>query len=106
MNKEPETFEELIRKKRCIELTNYYDLSMEELEQIYNFLAENENGEVKCGDNTIQLLVNGTLNNGNIIMTRCISSAIDGINMTNKIFNIIPHYTSSSGGYSGGNERT
>ena len=34
MNKEPETYEELIRKKRCVYLTRYYDLSMEELEQI------------------------------------------------------------------------
>ena len=27
MNKEPVTYAELIRKKRCIELTNYYDLT-------------------------------------------------------------------------------
>ena len=30
MNKEPETYEELIRKKRCIELARYYELTEEE----------------------------------------------------------------------------
>ena len=38
MNKEPETYEELLRKKRCIELTKYYQLDEESLNQIYNFL--------------------------------------------------------------------
>ena len=48
MNKEPETYEELIRMKRCIELTKYYELSEKELEQIYDFLENNKNGEVIC----------------------------------------------------------
>ena len=36
MNKEPETYEELIRKKRCIDLTKYYQLTAEipEIEKI------------------------------------------------------------------------
>ena len=34
MNIEPETYEELIRMKRCIELTKYYELSDQELEKI------------------------------------------------------------------------
>ena len=38
MKKEPETYEELIRQKRCIDLTKYYQLTESELEQIYNFL--------------------------------------------------------------------
>ena len=41
MNKEPETYEELIRKKRCIDLTKYYELSEDDLEQIYHFLETN-----------------------------------------------------------------
>ena len=42
MNKEPETYEELIRQKRCIELTKYYSLSKEDLEGIYDFLTKNK----------------------------------------------------------------
>ena len=40
MNKEPETYEELIRQKRCIDLSKYYELTKEQLEEIYNFLRE------------------------------------------------------------------
>ena len=39
MNKEPETYEELIRYKRCVDLTKYYELSKDELDKIYNYLA-------------------------------------------------------------------
>lgn len=41
MKQEPETYEELIRTKRCIDLTKYYELSKEELDEIYIFLTEN-----------------------------------------------------------------
>ena len=40
MKQEPETYEELIRTKRCIDLTKYYELSKEELDEIYIFLTE------------------------------------------------------------------
>ena len=49
MNKEPETYEELIRKKRCIELTKYYSLTMEDLEKIYNYLTINPDGKIVGG---------------------------------------------------------
>ena len=34
MKKEPETYEELIRQKRCVDLTKYYSLTEEQLEEI------------------------------------------------------------------------
>ena len=103
MNKEPETYEELIRKKRCIDLTKYYELSQADLEQIYNFLESNPNGQVRAGKDNISLVIDNNLANATIITSKCISSAIDGIVLSNTLFNIIPHYTpSSSGGYSGG----
>ena len=49
MNKEPETYEELIRQKRCIDLTKYYELSMDDLNKIYTFLEENKDGQVRGG---------------------------------------------------------
>ena len=36
--KEPENYEELIRYKRCIELSKCYQVTQEELERIYDFL--------------------------------------------------------------------
>ena len=46
MNFEPETYEELIRMKRCIELTKYYALTEAQLEDIYVFLMQNPDGSV------------------------------------------------------------
>ena len=34
MNFEPQTYEELIRMKRCVELTKYYEVTEEELWEI------------------------------------------------------------------------
>ena len=45
MKKEPETYEEIIRQKRCIDLAKYYDLTEEQLEQIYDFLKNNPKGK-------------------------------------------------------------
>lgn len=104
MNKEAETYDELIRKKRCIDLTKYYDLSQEDLEQIYTFLEENQNGVVRGNSNsTLLLIINNDIKNAIIINAKCIEKSIDGIILDNKRFTIIPHYTpSSSSGHSGG----
>ena len=102
MNKEPETYEELIRMKRCIELTKYYELSEKELEQIYDFLENNKDGEVICKKNSISLVLKNNLSEATVISSRCISSSIDGIIMSNTVFNVIPHYTPSSTSHYGG----
>lgn len=100
MNKDPETYEELIRKKRCIDLTKYYELSMADLEQIYKFLVDNPTGQV-IGSSNLSLVVNGDTSNAVIINSRCTDSSVDGVIMSNKEFRILPHYESSGGSYSG-----
>ena len=40
MNKEPDTYEEIIRKKRCIDLAKYYSLTDDNLEKVYSFLQD------------------------------------------------------------------
>lgn len=99
MNKEPETTEELIRKKRCIDLTKYYELSMEELEQIYKFLEDNPNGKVTGGQQNISL-ISGVNQEPIVIIARLIDPTIDGLNFGNDFFNILPHYDPSSSYYS------
>lgn len=49
MNKEPDTYEELIRKKRCIDLAKYYSLTDDNLEKVYSFLEQNPKGKVIGG---------------------------------------------------------
>lgn len=103
MNKEPVTYAELIRKKRCIDLTNYYSLTKKDLDQIYKFLEENKKGIVRCGEQSIVLVVNNDIENATVLTANKTSISIDGIVMSNDTFKIIPHYTqSSSGGSSGG----
>ena len=55
MNREPETYEEIVLQKRCIELTKYYELSKEEVNEIFEFLCNNATGKVKGGLESITL---------------------------------------------------
>ena len=107
MNKEPETYEELIRYKRCVDLTLHYDLSREDLDQIYNFLATYQKAVVIGNKSSLTLKVSYNTNVQPIVIhAKCIDSTIDGIRMSNELFTLIPHYvpyTSSGGGSSYGN---
>ncbi len=104
MDREPETYEELIRYKRCVDLTRYYNLSKEELNKIYNHLATYPKAVVIGNDSTLTLKVNYKPEiQPEIITAQCVDNSIDGIKLTNDAFTIIPHYTSYAGtGYSGG----
>ena len=48
MNFEPQTYEELIRMKRCVELTKYYEVTEEELWEIYHFLEQEPEADRIC----------------------------------------------------------
>lgn len=94
MKKEPETYEELIRQKRCVDLIKSYDLSEDELEQIYDFLTNNPNGQVSGGKDSLSLKIGTDVKA--VIVAKCIDSSIDGLVMSNDYFRVIPHYTPSS----------
>ena len=53
MNKEAETYEELIRQKRCIDFIKYYNITKDEVEKIYQFLTKYPNGIVSANTSTI-----------------------------------------------------
>ena len=100
MKKEATTYEELLRQKRCVDLTKYYELSEEEVETIYNFLLSNPTGELICSKDNISLVSDKIIGH---IQAKCISSSIDGLRVGNTHFDIIPHYeyTSSHSSHSG-----
>lgn len=101
MNKEPETYEELIRMKRCVDLTKYYELTKNDVCKVYDFLVSNLNGEVSCGVDNITLHVGQNIIE--VIESKRTNFSIDGIKMGNSYFNVISHYVpSSSSSYSGG----
>lgn len=100
MNIEPETYEELIRMKRCIELTKYYELSDQELEKIYVFLSENKDGQIKGGTVNISLMIENQAPSA-VIPVKRLTLSIDGVLLTNKVLIVYPHHNPSSGGGSG-----
>ena len=103
MNFEPETYEELIRMKRCIELTKYYALTEAQLEDIYVFLKQNPDGSVKGGLQNLVLIRGTDTQHAQVLMAKRINTGIDGVLLTKTAFRVIPHHTPSSGsGRSGG----
>ena len=72
MNFDPQTYEELIRMKRCVELTKYYELTEEELEEIYRFLEQNPEASVKGGRQNLALIRGQDTRNAQVIIANCI----------------------------------
>lgn len=102
MNKEPETYEELIRKKRCIDLLNYYDLSKEEIESIYNFLEATPNGYIHGGPKNI-CVINKDDTTRNIILPATLKqNDINEIMLSNSAFTVIQRSSHHSNGDSSG----
>jgi hypothetical protein len=104
MNFEPQTYEELIRMKRCVELTKYYEVTEEELWEIYHFLEQEPEAFIKGGRQNLSLIIGqNTATTQKVIMANCTDSSIDGILLSRTEFKVFPHYTPSSGsGSSGG----
>jgi len=97
MNKEPETYEELIWHKRCVDLTSYYELSKEDLEKIYNFMISNPNATAIGNANSISLkIINNPGVVQEIINAKCTNPNIDGLTLNKYALSIVPHYTPSS----------
>ena len=102
MNKEPETYEELIRYKKCVDLTRYYHLTESNLQQIYDFLEANPDGEITGNKYTIVLKSSNKVES-TIIKSLLFAKDVDAIRVTNKNFIIVPHYEPAKGSkYSGG----
>ena len=101
MNKEAETYAELIRQRNCVQVTNHYNLTSQMVDMIYSFLEKNPSGKVVGTSDKISFINNGVTEN--TFNATCISSSIDGFNLTNNYFRVINKYVpSSSSSYSGG----
>ena len=72
MNFEPQTYEELIRMKRCVELTKYYEVTEEELWEIYHFLEQEPEAFIKGGRQNLSLIIGqNTAKTQKVIMANC-----------------------------------
>ena len=96
MNFEPQTYEELIRMKRCVELTKYYEVTEEELWEIYHFLEQEPEAFIKGGRQNLSLIIGqNTAKTQKVIMANCTDSSIDGILLSRTECKVFPHYTPS-----------
>ncbi len=77
MMKNPETYEELIRFKKCVDLTKYYGLSQEEVEKIYNYLSSNPDANIIGNKTGLILNQVGQSQPQEIINANCIDNSID-----------------------------
>ena len=75
--KNPETYEELIRFKKCVDLTKYYELSQDEIDKIYDYLSSNPEANI-IGNKTGLVLeeINQSVPQ-EIINAKCIDNNID-----------------------------
>ena len=94
MNFEPQTYEELIRMKRCVELTKYYEVTEEELWEIYHFLEQEPEAFIKGGRQNLSLIIGqNTAKTQKVIMANCTDSSIDGILLSRTEFKVfITHH--------------
>lgn len=77
MNFEPQTYEELIRMKRCVELTKYYEVTEEELWEIYHFLEQEPEAFIKGGRQNLSLIIGqNTAKTQKVIMATAPTAAL------------------------------
>ncbi|MFQ7204213.1 hypothetical protein [Waltera sp.] len=90
---EPQTYEELIRMKRCVELTKYYEVTEEELWEIYHFLEQEPEAFIKGATEPVPHH-RAEYCKQKVIMANCTDSSIDGILLSRtecKVFPITHH---------------
>lgn len=99
--KQPNTYNEIIRLKKCYTLANYYSNITENMfYEIYDFLGEAPDNSI-VANQTVLLFVDGK---GNVIKTFSIipkNNSFDRININEKGISITNHYDSDSPSWSG-----
>ena len=102
LNRNPETYNEIVHLKKMLDLAKYYQISAEVMDEISDFILASPKNTVVCDKTRIVLKANGV--EQKTFAAAKISSAIDGLTLSAASLVVIPHYTPSSGGggYSGG----
>ena len=101
LNKNPETYNEIVHLKKMLVLAENYALSNEVINEVSDFILSNPKNTVVCDSTNMILKSNGAEYKKFEVIK--MSKDIDGLTLSAKSLVIIPHYTpSSGGGYSGG----
>ena len=102
LNRNPETYNEIVHLKKMLDLAKYYSLSKEVMDEISDFILADPKNMVICDESTMSLKnATGVVEKSYTVAK--MSSSIDGLTLSAAALSIVPHYTpSSGGGYSGG----
>ncbi|MBR6820621.1 MAG: hypothetical protein IKM55_00155 [Bacilli bacterium] len=102
LNRNPETYNEIVHLKKMLDLAKYYQLSAEVMDEVSDFILADPKNTVVCDASRMVLKSNGT--EQKTFAVAKMSSAIDGLTLSAASLVVVPHYTPSSGGggYSGG----
>ncbi|MBR1413250.1 MAG: hypothetical protein IJ574_01085, partial [Bacilli bacterium] len=92
------TYNEIVRKKRIYDMTKYFVLSAEQLEELYDFLCQDDKNSISTTTTMINLKQGVKVIKS--IPANAKTTSFDGITVSNTQFIVIPHYVPSS--YSGG----
>lgn len=100
IDKNPKTYNELIRLKKCYTLANYYsNISEDMFEEVYNFLGESPKNAIVANRKVLSLLDE----HSKVVKVFPLipsSSSFDSIKINKKGISVIPYYSSSSSSYS------
>ena len=103
LNRNPETYNEIVHLRKMLDLAKYYSLSEETLDEVSDFVLADPKNTVVCDASRMVLKANGVDQKTFAVAKK--SSTIDGLTLSLASLVVIPHYTPSSsrsGGYSGG----
>ena len=89
LNRNPETFNEIVHLKRMLSLAQNYQVSNEVLDEISDFVLASPSNTVECNYNTIVLKSGGMVHK--TFQAVKTSSSIDGIRLSMASLVIIPH---------------
>ena len=86
MNREQETYEDIIRYKKCVDLSSFYELTKKELEEIYNHLETHKDAIIEGNKVGLVLKIESDEEfTPKIINAKILKpNTIDGVKISNK----------------------
>ena len=92
LNRNPETYNEIVHLKKMLDLAKYYQLSAEVMDEVSDFILADPKNTVVCDASRMVLKSNGT--EQKTFAVAKMSSAIDGLTLRDDKAHISAEYVS------------
>ncbi len=94
LSKQPETYNELIRAKSCYRLADYFRLTEEQINHIYEFLSQNQDNHLSSTKDMITLYRYGAIAEN--IPVRPATDAFDSVSINNNQIQVLSPYANDN----------